>query len=545
MSTGLKMAASALVSAGLTAALFLTFWGGSSPRLPSPPDRADTEIVSASLPPLDDDGQSRVEVAGASLVSLDLPPFRGDGTITGRVATAEGAGVGGVVITARPHRESRGHSTGDAETEPDLEEEIRRAVAEVHRRVTGTRHATTDVDGHYRLSGLGEGSYRLDARAEGYSIPPVEAQGTAYVLPGSSVDFVASAIVRVRFLVEGIDASASGPVCVRSGPDEEYLKRAGGWGWSFDQPVRCLRPGKHWLQATQGRNRELKSDPIEITLVAGDPETVVVLLLKGRPGIKGAIVITDQLDVQRLHVKALRFEGDRPPAVEGRIRGREGQSGRYDPRTGQYSITELEPGRYFVWVTFSRTTVMGSAIVEVADRMVTQDIEVGIEHPECYVVVRVLGPDGEPLEAGRTRFHSSFKGPGASVSGGGEVIHRQDGSWLLAFKPEVPRVNFEMGGTYRLRVTHPSFGSREVAYDPATDRELTIHFGEASSLVVGVQGRYGGRHLSPISVDSSRSNSYKSTPPSPGPGTSSQWNRYAVRSFALFDSVNRFASSHI
>jgi hypothetical protein len=75
-----------------------------------------------------------------------------------------------------------------------------------------------------------------------------------------------------------------------------------------------------------------------------------------------------------------------------------------------------------------------------------------------------------------------------TMSGGGEAIHCNDGSWLVAPHATTPSPADQTGGTYRIKVTHRSLGSQEIAYAPNTQRELEFRFGKASSLAVTISG---------------------------------------------------------
>jgi hypothetical protein len=277
-------------------------------------------------------------------------------------------------------------------------------------------------------------------------------------------------------------------VLVLSARDEQGLKRAGGRWWDPARPVMQLAPGTWWLQAVQGGGRERMSEPRMITLEFGASESTVVLIFRERPGLRGAIVVHDDLELRRADVWALRFEGDKPPPLDARGRNRAALRGRCDLRSMRYSFAEIGPGRYVVWVTLGTTRAMGSSIVEIQDRMVERDIEVGIDDPERYVVTRVIGPDGEPLDWHDTSFSTSYVGPGISSIGGVEAIHRRDGSWLIAPGPRAPALEDHPGGTYRIRARHRILGSQEVVCDPKKQRELVFRFGEASSLAVTVSG---------------------------------------------------------
>jgi len=131
---------------------------------------------------------------------------------------------------------------------------------------------------------------------------------------------------------------------------------------------------------------------------------------------------------------------------------------------------------------------MGSRVVDVVDRMVDVEIAVGVDDPSEYVVVRVLGPGGEPLPARGTSVSTAYDGPSSSSSGGGQALRRTDGSWLVRFHDGVPAPGTEPEGTWKIRVSHGKLGRLETVLDPPTRRELVLRFGAAARLVVEVAG---------------------------------------------------------
>jgi hypothetical protein len=488
VTTGLKMLASAVVAAALTAALIFTFWGG--PERPNTLTHVRVSDAPEQPAPAEPGGDwDNAARSGSSSDSYgDLPRITGNGVISGTVATADGEGVAGVFIIAQPVPVPSQPGTRSAPPEPDLDSSIRSAIESTHRRVTGTRRATTGADGAYRLAGLGDVGYRLRPYAEHYSVRAARGQKVYGVKPGDTVDFTASQIVAVRVLVEGFDLSSGERITIHRGPDEDYLARSGGSHWSPDRPVLSLPPGKCLLQAVQGRDRMRKSKPVEVTLLFGAPETTVVLRLEERPGLKGTVILDPTLAVTRLEVKALPFTGDQPPDVKDRMVSRKAQRGRYDRRTREYSFPKITPGRYLVWVTFSGERMMGSAVVEIVDRVVTQDIETGVPDAASYVVLHITGPDGEPVDPGKISIGTSYRGGNMHYTGGAGAIPLKDGTWLLAPEPAIGLRDDQKGGTNTFGISHRDLGRREVPYNPKDKRTLECRFEKPIALTVSIRG---------------------------------------------------------
>lgn len=215
-------------------------------------------------------------------------------------------------------------------------------------------------------------------------------------------------------------------------------------------------------------------------------------VLLDRPGLGGKIVFADGLEGHDVRVYAAPFEGRERPAIEGmmawRTTMRTALRGRYDARTRRYSFRDIAPGRYLVCVTMDGRKVLASAEVEVRDRLVEQEIELGVVDTEGYVPFRVIGPDGKPLDAGRTSFMTSFDGPKHSIGGGGEALARNDGTWLVKHSSMTPSPGTQPEGVYHVRVSHPAYGERVIEHDPTDTREILVRFAAPAKLVVTLSG---------------------------------------------------------
>lgn len=478
MKSGLKMVAAAVVAAALTAALFMTFWTGTTDREPPVPV-ADAPAPASPAPSADEGEPSWLH---------DLPPLRGDGVITGRVATEEGEGVSGIVVIATPWPQSNRSSDGWLPPVQDAEESARRAAAATHRRIAGTRRATTDAKGEYSIPGLAEVGYGVQAYGEFHELRPVRGHQTREVRPGGRVDFTASPVITVRFLIDGIDPTSGDRITAVYSRKRKDLERGGGFSWDPEHMTRQIAPGTWWMQAVQGRNRERISEEQEVTLVAGSPEVSVGFLLLDQPGIRGTVTMADDLESQSIEVSAMPYSGTELPTAKELSRLRSGKRGRVDERTGRYAIVGLSPGRYLVRATVRNSSVSGSAIVTVEDRMAEQDLVIAIEDETRFTRVRVLGPDGEPLKVYSASFSISFEGPRGLGGLGAETIQLKDGSWFVGPDSRMPLDTLESGATFSMNVRHRDLGRREVVYDPESEQELEIRFSNPATLNLRITG---------------------------------------------------------
>ncbi len=489
MSTGIKMAASAAAAALLTAGAFVAFDKQPEPVAP------DGTIAAA-----EDDGGARSGTAAKPDALTSVAPalktregFGGNGVIRGRVTLADGTGVGGVVLVGMPRDPSR-HAgrAGVAPPAPDLDDEIRRAAVAAHRRVTGTRRATTTADGYYKLAGLGAAQHRVTAFAKGHDIRPAPGQNAYTAEPGATVDFTATLATRVRVHVTGIDRALKGQLGVVRSRTKEGLLRSGASWWSPEQPLVKLEPGTWWVQAVQGNDRELASEPQQITLVAGQDLPPLHLELKGRPGLRGTVVFRDGLTAKYVHVHAMALGAAEVPATWEPGTSQGVLTAHYDRTKRRFAFAEIQPGRYLVGVTLASSVTLGLTAVEVVDRMVDQEIEVILTDTSKYVVVHVLGPDGSPLPADQLDISASFRGDTMGIAGGGHALRRKDGAWLVAQNPKVPAPidadGKKVKGEWGLRIIQRGVGTKHVTYDPTSPEALRVKFSEPATLAVTLSG---------------------------------------------------------
>ena len=283
----------------------------------------------------------------------------GEGVLSGQVLLPEGTGLAGVVVRAVPsggeERELPDSDAMGGAAEPmqdiaDVLAERARAVARVR---SQTFEVRTDAGGAYRMEGVPDGLFELEAFREGYSIRARRYDSRAR--PGEALDFLARPVrgVPVSVLMpDGSEAESAELYVAREGSDE--ADRTFAW-----EPGRELRltTGVYEVKAYAGE-LELDAGPEVLSMSSPEQQFAVlesgsssplVLELEPRTGLHGRVLqpANDPTSRRQVRVIAQRAELGEPFDPDEVARRAE----REVPHTwGRYAILDLEPGRYAVAV---------------------------------------------------------------------------------------------------------------------------------------------------------------------------------------------------
>jgi hypothetical protein len=159
-------------------------------------------------------------------------------------------------------------------------------------------------------------------------------------------------------------------------------------------------------------------------------------------------------------------------------------------RDGVTTLEELEPGRYVVAASLDRLTVAVRTSVDIHGGATRVELVVPPPDPSKYVIARVLGPRGDPLDERDVRIAPSYYGPQIVASGGGVVSRRGDGDWMVGHHPAAAMYGAS-GGTWALEVTSPKYGVLQRRYDPAADDRLEFRFAEPARVEIQLDGYVG------------------------------------------------------
>jgi hypothetical protein len=158
---------------------------------------------------------------------------------------------------------------------------------------------------------------------------------------------------------------------------------------------------------------------------------------------------------------------------------------------GTYAFPNLPPGRYLVGATLGGAEALDAQVVEVADRMREHVIRIGPEALGPYVTVSVLDPDGKPVDERLLDFMTSFDGEHVHSMGGGLIMRREDGAWVVAERLPSGGAGTGGPGIHRLAVTHRRLGTKWITYDPAAHPDVQVRFAQPGSLTVRLEGLQG------------------------------------------------------
>jgi hypothetical protein len=357
-------------------------------------------------------GAERDELARRALATVPRrPSLEGDGLITGRVSSADGQPLAGVLVRAvklESNQPRRQRKQGGLPPDETIEERVRKAVESFEREKSERRQVTTGADGRYALGSLPVGHYTVSAYAEGLELR-AGGSGGYRVLPGSTVDFVALALVKVPISVLLPDGTAAREATIAWIRQMSQGRMGGEELWTAEEPSLELTEGTWELRALQGdpssaaRGADsLTSDPQKIELAQGGRVETVTFRLRGRPGIRGRVKFPAGEQLDGCHVSIFVVpDGSKPDPKLLKARA-SGTSRWISESSPEFVFGDLLPGFYAVGASRGGDGSLTTAVaIEVTDRIVTQDIEIPPVSAEDGLIVRVLGSKGQVESKGR------------------------------------------------------------------------------------------------------------------------------------------------
>jgi hypothetical protein len=427
----------------------------------------------------------------AALDKLPVPNWSGgSGRIAGRVRDGNGNGVAGVTIRATQHGQGITRRKGDGPPARDtLDEAVRKAVKNYHWRRQTTVDAVTDESGAYSLEGLADRDYTLSAYREGYDAKPSGGAQVWKVRPSATIDWLMHPVVTVPVDVLLPDGTRPAQAWVECKQGSTTASES----WSPARREIRVSPGTYRFTVNIGGNEEFRSEPVDATVEAGRDAEPITFRLTGRPGIRGTVRFAGGERFSNLRAYALRF-GDRGAPTREQL-GAQGKERWIFQQNGfEFSFLDIPPGRYLLGVGSRRADVFATATVDVGERLATTEIVVEEIDPKFYVVVRVLGPGGEP--AGVDDVSTSYETENSSSSGGSTWARRADGSYIVFHHDH----DYAEGGTYGIEMTAKEYGKKEIRYERGKEREFELRFRAPATLEVVVSGFAGAQHADKVSL---------------------------------------------
>jgi hypothetical protein len=422
-------------------------------------------------------------------------PTTGTGVITGSVSDESGAPVAGVEISAKTDVWSltetpAGLVEEDAST---LEARIRSVVREYRFEEATRREVTTGADGSYRLEGLVDATFSLSASKAGYTFRTAGgAEWTAK--PGERRDWVASPVMAVVVVAALPDGSEPESITV------EYVDHAANSTYTEhldkgDDPLE-LAPGEYEFTVSAGEGLRYRADAVQVVVNEG-AATRVEVALKIRPGVTGSVTFGGE-EPTVVGVAALRV-GDGIDAVPEQLMAAPHIAWVEPPF--DYAHFDLPPGAYLLGTALRNGRVLESRMIEIGTDLLEEDFAIGNVDVRDYTVVRVRGPGGQTVR--EVTFSVGYEAENVSFEGNFEAARQADGSYRVPHTvPGSPQTGFQgwsSSGDSSAGVQHanlkshivvmsPQFGRKRVDFDPLSQPELEIEFGEPAFAVVSVSG---------------------------------------------------------
>lgn len=449
-------------------------WRPSSPR----PEEDDPEAV----------GGGRYHDLAHALSSIRVPRTeRGDGTITGRVLTADGEPLSGVVIRAglrgKPDP-SRRHRRGKGPPEDqEIEEYVRERVKQYLSGLESRREARSDAEGNYTISGISkdpEDRYYVNGYCRGF-----EFQQTPYVRDirdGATVNFTAKSIHTIPchvYLPDGTMPEKAS-INVRTG------NRSRGYTWYLDTPELQLDPGDHQLQATGGENNIYRSEEVSVSVVKGEIPSSLEIRMKDEPGVCGKIEFPPGETNLRLQVALLKLSEGAETKPDRLLR--EGRKASVYGSRQNYVFRDIGAGTYLLGLIFNRQIVIDQRTVQVGKAMITEDFTMPAPDDSQFLMLRILSPKGTPVAG--VNFSVGYRSESFNGSSGSRYQQMPDGRWRV-FHYAVKEEQKKPGGTWFVTARSQTLGSKTVEYDATNTKDLTIRFEEPAKLTVTVAGYRG------------------------------------------------------
>ncbi len=437
--------------------------------------------------------------SAASEASATLATRRGEGWVDGFVRDREGHPVAGVSIVLTPARIvpslPEPDLKDDGSDDESLEEAIRRFAAQWRRSRAERRTAVSDAEGRFRIEGLPEGNYRLQAQKPGWRI-----HGPSLMKSGDTADLEAVRLVEVPLDVRLPDGRAPSYAVVVLFHSTEGGRATAEqrMGWSPQQASLWTEPGRFEVraeippeaEARAGVSGEWASPKVAVVASLTAPSQRVRLDLAPRLGIRGRVSPKHNAlpeDVSSLTIVSVPLA----PGQQAEDRLAQGFGGDTEMAHRWYGFhfefLDLTPGRYALFVKNGwNGPILGKTVVEVQDGVERVEIPITESAPGPSVIASVHGPDGEPVTD--ATFHLTVRQPNRSNGATPHVTPLDEpGRYRVALTEEAAEALQSSTSSVWLSCESASLGAVEHEVH-AVDETLVFGFAEPGTLVVHVLG---------------------------------------------------------
>lgn len=441
------------------------------------PATAESALVPAAL-----------SAALAALPPLDVPP--GDHLLEVIVRTDRGDPLSGVEVRLLPAAlpdslQWPADMTREQREQQSLATHVLYFTHAMRWQTEGRRVATTDADGCCSFERVHDVVHNLDAALDGWTIVPAPRSGSSSFRPGVLAELVAKPTSGVVLDVRLPDGSAPklASAAFRTSRRERNKR------WMEASPFVELDPDVYDLVVTAGEAGELRSAPQTITIERAQAPATVRVDLVERPTLRLRLDLDAAEKVHLLRVAWSPLPHGSPVSARALAHVRRPRALHARARSSfQHVEHGLEPGPYVLGVYrgYSKTPALVQGM-EVGPGLT--DVEVTLPLPERseVAVLRVRGPDGQPLSP--LEFRTSFRGKRSNGSASGvPYVERPDGEYWIYHQPVEGPTD---GGRFSIAVAHRDLGTRVVTYEAGELVDQVVRFDEPGFVHVSVPGLAG------------------------------------------------------
>ena len=417
-------------------------------------------------------------VPGSLTKALDAVPIpetlAGTGTMTGEVVDSDGHPMAGVRILAQPESPPTGKRRSRVPAPPaafDAVEYVRSTVGLRLWKERSSRWATSDSDGKFKLEAIADHNYSVWAYGKGHSF---SATPSSYRRrPGHHVRFVGTSIIRlpIEITVNGDSEAETAKVIVRRDRGERHHN------WTRSEPWIEISPGALKIRATVRVGEvEGQSEELNVEVRAGDTATPLRIDVRMRATLRASVKspsafagVTTSVALQRTDDTG---EFAQPNMTHTSL----------SDKDGIHIWRGLEPGVYRARAWLRGVSAGEWEPIELPAGLTEMSLAAAAPDPASHLVVRILSPDGTPLD--KIQFAQTYRHAGGSTHRGWNPgTRRADGTIFLR-----PIKGADAKGQYEVHARSPSLGTLRRPVTVADTAPVTLRFEEPVRAMIRIPG---------------------------------------------------------
>lgn len=469
------------------------------------------------------------EVAEAMSKFQPGPRPSGDGVISGSVTfRSNGGPVAGVQVAIRqapvnPYEgEIRKPLTDAIDTSPEgqLRSRLEKMVEAERKWSSVTWTGMTAEDGRFSIGGLPDGEYTVSVthptyifgergstqRYPQYYDPNSTTSGRAAigsVVPGGEAHFVAEALRMVFVEVLNPDSTPASPLQLSNA---QWPKGQEGASIEDVTPVLQFNSHQAWrgmgdyivlvegihavkptLMAIHGL---VKANPVRVDVLPDGPDPKVVIQLVECAGVKLKVTneAGDLISDSPYYVNVVAAKNGEPKTSE--LTGYSGRQSMSPVKirlgSAEAVFRDLDAGSYRA-VLFQHSRVIDMQPVTISSGLAEVTLAVKPPARSEYVVVSVLGPDGQPLQDATVTARLKHK---RGSTGSSQSTQLPDGTIMIYHAGSNSEQKYEEP-VYSVRVNSKDYGMAEVEYQLGSAPEAVVKLQAPAMLKVVVNGAKG------------------------------------------------------